>query len=126
MFDLRVFMHKSKEPLLELATVFLAFASQLVLSIPLALAIFVALMIWFLPDAIGTHQSWAHAVSALSRPEMPHALFSAAKDVFTGSWMVAFFVKLVWPDVERNIVVLQKRYREGHGIAVDTQRGGVE
>ena len=81
-------------------------------SIPLALAILVALALWFLPEAIGWHQSWAHIISELNRAGAPHALFSITKQLFVLSWFFAFFTKLlVLPD-EQNLVVQQRLVRE--------------
>ena len=82
-------------------------------SIPLALAILVALALWFLPEAIGWHQSWAHIIPPeLNRAGAPHALFSITKWFFVASWVFAFFTKLlVLPD-EQNLVVQQRLVRE--------------
>ncbi len=112
MFNLRSFLNKSREPMLDLIMGFMVLVGQAILSIPLALAIFVALMIWLLPEAIGPHQSWADIASALNRADIPHELFADVKLFFTASWIVALFVKMVWMEVTRNISVLQKRYRE--------------
>ena len=81
-------------------------------SIPLALAMFVALTLWILPEAIGWHQSWAHIISELNRAGAPHALFSITKQLFVLSWFFAFFTKLlVLPD-EQNLVVQQRLVRK--------------
>ncbi len=82
-------------------------------SIPLALAILVALALWFLPEAIGWHQSWAHIIPPeLNRAGAPHALFSITKRFFVASWVFAFFTKLLVLQDEQNLVVQQRLVRE--------------
>ena len=80
-----------------------------ILSIPLALAIFVALMLCLLPAAV-EHQSWAHIVSSFNQVT-PHGLFSFMEGLFVASWVVAFIAKtMVLPD-EQNLVIREQKRR---------------
>lgn len=83
-----------------------AFASLIIMSIPLALAFFMALALWILPEAFGAHQSGAHILSELGRSGAPHALFSITKDLFVMSWVFAVFAKLL------DMAIRQRRFRE--------------
>lgn len=79
-------------------------------AIPLALAIFLALAIYLLPDAVGPHQSWVHILSVLTRPEVPHELFFVAKQVLIASWLIAFLAKLFGVNFTRDVEELRKRH----------------
>ena len=77
-------------------------------SIPLALAILVALALCILPEAIGWHQSWVRIISELNRAGAPHELFSTTKQFFVVSWFFAFFTKLlVLPEREKRRHILR-------------------
>lgn len=80
--------------------------SMAILSIPLALAIFMALALWILPEASGVHQSGVHVLSELGRAGMPHTLFLIAKQLFVVSWMFAVIANLL------DMVMQQRRFRE--------------
>ena len=81
-------------------------------SIPLALAILVALALCILPEAIGWHQSWVRIISEVNGAGAPHGLFFITKQLFVLSWIFAFFTKLlVLPD-EQNMMMHQCRMRE--------------
>lgn len=81
-------------------------------SIPLALAMFVALTLWFLPEAIGWHQSWAHIIFELNQAGVPHRLFFIVKQLFVVAWVFALSVKILTLQDAQNLVVQQRLIRE--------------
>lgn len=81
-------------------------------SIPLALAILVALALWFLPEAIGWHQSWAHIIFELNQAGVPHRLFFIVKQLFVVAWVFALSVKILTLQDAQNLVVQQRLIRE--------------
>lgn len=101
-----------------------ALVSMAILSIPLALAVFMALVLLILPEAIGWHQSWAHIIPELNRAGAPHVLFSTTKQFFVVSWFFAFFTKLLVLQDGQNLVVQQRLVREKRRNILRNEDGG--
>lgn len=93
---------KLTEAIYDLIWLFVTCVVLAIQSIPLALAILVALALWLLPEAIGWHQSLAHILSELNRAGVPHGLFFITKQLFVVSWFCAFFTKLLDREKRRN------------------------
>lgn len=103
---------KSTEAIYDLTWAVVTMVVQSVLSVPLALAILVALALCILPGAVGWHQGWAHIISELNRTGAPRELFAITKRLFEASWIFAFFAKLLVLQDEQNLVVQQRLVRE--------------
>ncbi|MBU2722815.1 hypothetical protein [Acidithiobacillus ferridurans] len=96
-------MSKVREGVIDVFWALVSMCMLAVLSLPLALSIFVAITIWLLPWAIGQYLSWAHILSILNGPGAPHDLFLDAKFVFKVSWIITLGAKLMVLADDQNI-----------------------